>query len=107
MTGRIEAIDALFAQARVTARTLHLDLRPSRGRHPALWLVWANALLDPIRTAWYASGRRGRLSLKPRGPVITILCRALEAIDGCKRDEAAVASALRRQAASRAKVGRN
>jgi hypothetical protein len=99
-----EVVDALLTQTRATAASLSLDHRPPpAGRHSGLWLVWANALLEPIRAAWGVAGRRGPLSLKADRPVIKILCPVLEAIDGQTRNPEAVASALRRQVTARAK----
>jgi hypothetical protein len=103
-SAEVQAMDALLTQTRATAASLSLDHPPPpAGRRSGLWLVWADALLEPILAAWRVAGRRGPLSLKADRPVIKILCPALEAIDGQTRDPEAVASALRRQAAARAK----
>ncbi|MGC1408949.1 MAG: hypothetical protein WA864_08430 [Acetobacteraceae bacterium] len=106
MTGEVHAIDSLLATAGATAAGLSIDVPPSRGPRPALWLVWAEALLTPLRAAWRAAGRK-RLSLKADGPVIKVLCHALAAIDGREYSPEAVASALRRQATARLKRRRN
>jgi hypothetical protein len=104
-SAEVQAMDALLTQTRATVASLSLDHPPPpAGRPSGLWLVWANALLEPIRAAWGVAGRRGPLSLKADRPVIKILCPALEAIDGQTRNPEAVASALRRQAARAKRV---
>jgi hypothetical protein len=61
-----------------------------------------------VVTAWRTAGWRDELSEQtPTGPVITIICQALEAIDGREHQPAQVLSALDRQNAKVQRKGRS
>lgn len=64
---------------------------------PKLWHTWAEALAYPIERALKATGHNKPSRTKSGGPLVRILCHALEAIDGQRRDSDAVASALKRR----------
>jgi hypothetical protein len=87
-----------LVQAQALAADLHLDSPPApgtRGRRRALINVWAHALLPSVRAAWRACGWQGNLSAStPDGPVVEIMCAALEAVDGREHGAATVSDVL-------------
>ena len=68
---------------------------PKQGRQIVASHVMARALA-PLVSAALASAGHQRPSLKPDGPAIKVICRALEHLNGIEHAPAAVASYLKR-----------
>jgi len=64
---------------------------------PQPWHTQASSLVEPIERALKSAGRKTVSRTKPDGPLITVLCHAMQAIDGIDRTPEAVASMLKRR----------
>jgi hypothetical protein len=75
-----------------------IEVAPTYFRHPSgrrapPWRIRAVYLVPHIRRAWIATGRR-RPGFKFNGPLVKVLCQALEFIDGRHLNPETVQSAL-------------
>jgi hypothetical protein len=68
---------------------------PKQGRQLAAWHVMARALAPLVSAALVSAGYQ-RPSVKSDGPVVRVICRALNELEGIEHEPNAVASCLKR-----------